>query len=171
MGALRELFPFGDLDDEVVGKAASRFATIDQDELGAGFAFGKAAIAAMEHLTSVLDESGLTPARWRLLMALVVQTGPDGATIGDLAGHLNVREPTITATVDRLEREGLVIRTRSDEDRRVVRVTLTKAGAKTVASLVPNVADRVSGFVGAMGGPEELRRIASRLESATLITT
>lgn len=166
MARIKELFPFGDLDDTVIAEAATRFPFIPVPQMAAGFDLAKAIVDAMEHLTSTLDEAALTPARWRLLMALVVQSGPDGATIGELAGHLDVREPTVTATVDRLEGEGLVVRTRDGSDRRVVRVTLTNEGAATVAGLVPRIADRVHRFVNAMGGPEDVRHLAARVRIA-----
>jgi DNA-binding MarR family transcriptional regulator len=36
----------------------------------------------------------------------------------------------VTGIIDRMEREGLVVRTRSTEDRRVVRIKLTEKGAR-----------------------------------------
>lgn len=166
MPTIRELFPFGDLDDDVAAIAAARFPGLPQADIGAGFALGKAIVVAMEHIAGVLDEFELTPARWRLLMALVIQATPEGATIGELAGHLQIKEPTVTATVDRLEQEGLVARTRSTEDRRVVRVRITDHGATTVTTLLPKVAARLSGFVAALGGSSEVRQIAARLTIA-----
>lgn len=166
MATIRELFPFGDLDDDVVERAVERFPVLPALQLGAGFDFAMTIVDAMEHFASILEDADLTPARWRLLVALAVQSGPDGATIGDLAGHLGVREPTVTATVDRLEREGLVERTRSTDDRRVVRVTITSDGATTVATVIPRIADRIGRFVGSMGGPEEVRDLAGRMRTA-----
>lgn len=165
MSAIRDLFPFGDLDESVVARAAERF-PIAAGPVGAGLVFGEAIIGAIEHLTKVLTEAGLTPARWRLLMALVVQAGQEGATIGELAEHLGIKEPTVTATVDRLEAEGLVARARSETDRRVVRVRLTPEGAVTVATLAPQVATRVTSFVTALGGPAEVRVLADRVTAA-----
>lgn len=166
MPTVRELFPFGDIDDEVVAEAAVRFPTVPAAELGAGFALGKAIVGTLEHFGAILDEARLTPARWRLLMALVVQAPPEGGTIGELAGHLQIREPTVTATVDRLEREGMVARVRDTDDGRVVRVELTDEGARTVAAVIPRVSARVSDFVAALGGPAEVRALADRIAAA-----
>lgn len=166
MATLSDQFPFGDLDDDVVAGAAQRFPGLPAAEVGAGFALAKGIVAVLERMTSVLDERDLTPARWRLMMALVVQAPPEGATIGELAGHLQVREPTVTGTVDRLEKEGLVDRRRSETDRRVVTVSLTPAGAAVVAELLPRIAGRTSAFVTALGGPDEVRALASRLVTA-----
>lgn len=166
MATLSDQFPFGDLDDDVVAVAAQRFPGLPAAEVGAGFALAKAIVAVLEGMTGILAEADLTPARWRLLMALVAQAPPEGATIGELAGHLQVREPTVTGTVDRLEREDLVRRTRSEADRRVVTVSLTPAGAAVVAELLPRIAGRTAGFVTALGGPREARTLASRLVTA-----
>jgi DNA-binding MarR family transcriptional regulator len=166
MATIRELFPFGDLDDDVVARAAERFPVLPASELAAGFDLAKTIVDAMEHLASTLEDAGLTPARWRLLVALVVQSDPEGATIGELAGHLGVREPTVTATVDRLEREGLVGRARSSEDRRVVTVTITNDGAAVVATVIPRIADRIGRFVASLGGPDEVRGLAGRVRTA-----
>jgi DNA-binding MarR family transcriptional regulator len=45
------------------------------------------------------------------------------------------REPDVTRLLDRLEKDGLVGRVRSDTDRRVVRISITKAGRSLLAEL------------------------------------
>ncbi len=58
--------------------------------------------------------------------------GTDGAlTMGELARRLGVTEKTVTGVVDRLEREGYLVRERSAADRRVVRCRLTPEGQQT----------------------------------------
>lgn len=163
---IRELFPFGDLDDSVPARMAARVEGLPVDDLGAALQLGTAVVAMLETLSRPLDDAGLSPARWRLLVALAAQAGPDGEPIGTLAGRLGVREPTMTATVDRAERDGLVARHRSPSDRRVVVVRLTERGAGTIDAMVPRVARRLSAFVAALGGPEEVRATADRLSTA-----
>ena len=166
MPSIKELFPFGDVGDDTVTAAAERFPGLPAAEIGAGFELGKSIVATLQFFTDLLAESGLTPARWRLLVALVLQSPPEGGTIGDLAGHLQVREPTVTATVDRLEEERLVERRRDAADRRVVRVVLTTQGAATVAEVIPRVSDGFRAFVTRMGGPEDVRELAHRVSTA-----
>ena len=48
--------------------------------------------------------------------------------MSDLAGHADTSQASLTGIVDRLEDRGLVQRTRSAEDRRVVEVSLLPAG-------------------------------------------
>ncbi|MCP3059395.1 MarR family transcriptional regulator [Myxococcus sp. K38C18041901] len=62
--------------------------------------------------------------------------GQDGAlTMGELARRLGVTEKTVTGLVDRLEREGHLVRERTAEDRRVVRCRLTADGLQTYQRL------------------------------------
>lgn len=51
-------------------------------------------------------------------------------TMKDLAGSLKVSYPTVTGLIDRLERNGYVIRVRNNLDRRVVNVKLSDKGLK-----------------------------------------
>lgn len=164
--SIRELFPFGDLDADVPHRMAERFAGLPADEIAAALGLGNAVLSMMEILTVPLEEAGLTPARWRLLIALAGQAGPEGETIGRLAGRLGVREPTMTATVDRAEREGLVRRRRDPSDGRVVLVSLTEVGARTMAKMVPVVAARLAAFVSALGGPDAAAELTRRLSAA-----
>ncbi|HEX2033987.1 MAG TPA: MarR family transcriptional regulator [Chloroflexota bacterium] len=68
---------------------------------------------------------GLHPGQDRLLAELWVQ---DGISQTELARRLGVEQPTVTKTLQRLERAGLVRRQRDPEDNRQVIVSLTVAG-------------------------------------------
>src|SRR5579885_3150816 len=74
----------------------------------------------------------LTRAQLRIL-ALLRQEGP--ATVGQLAAHLGVTLPSITATVDRLVQQGLVSRADDPSDRRRVINQLTPAGVALIERL------------------------------------
>jgi DNA-binding MarR family transcriptional regulator len=161
-----ELLPFGDVDGAVVARMAERFPALPADRVLAGLEMGQAVVSVIDALSSALADHGLSPARWRLLVALVAQTERGEATIGDLASHLGVREPTVTATVDRAERDGLVARRRNPADRRVVVVGLTDQGRELVGTLVPVVASRVSALVDGFGGPEATRDLARVIAAA-----
>jgi DNA-binding MarR family transcriptional regulator len=73
--------------------------------------------------------SGLTPARLSALSVLVFG-GP--RTVGELAAAEGVRSPTMSRLVTEMEAEGLVERRASTDDRRVVVVTATGTGRRTV---------------------------------------
>ena len=59
-----------------------------------------------------------------------LRSGP--LRITDLASRMHVAQPTMTELVGRLERDGLVCRTRGVEDLRVVLVALTRHGAEVM---------------------------------------
>lgn len=56
-------------------------------------------------------------------------------TMGDVAAALRLDLSTITRLVDQLEGKGLIRRARSEEDRRVCRLSLTRKGANLVGTI------------------------------------
>jgi DNA-binding MarR family transcriptional regulator len=51
-------------------------------------------------------------------------------SLSELSDKIRAQNSTVTGIIDRMEREGLAVRVRSTEDRRVVRIHLTEKGAK-----------------------------------------
>lgn len=51
-------------------------------------------------------------------------------SLSELSWKIRARNSTVTGIIDRMEREGLVARRRSDEDRRVVHIELTAKGRR-----------------------------------------
>jgi DNA-binding MarR family transcriptional regulator len=82
-----------------------------------------------------LGVHGMTHAQWAPLFKL--HQGKC-ATVAELARELDLDPGATTRAVDRLEAKHLVRRTRSSEDRRVVRLELTDAG-RQAAQAVPAV--------------------------------
>ncbi len=70
-------------------------------------------------------------------MKVLAESAP--IRVSDLARRMYLRPPTVVGILDRLEQQGQVARTRSAEDLRVVTVTLTAKGKKTVGK-IPQVA-------------------------------
>jgi DNA-binding MarR family transcriptional regulator len=79
--------------------------------------------------------AGLTPAQHQLLLAIRGHAGAAGPTIGDAADALLLRHHSAVGLVDRAEAAGLVRRHVDRDDARVVRLTLTAAGSRRLASL------------------------------------
>ncbi|MEV4422836.1 MarR family transcriptional regulator [Patulibacter sp. NPDC049589] len=80
---------------------------------------------------------GLGTGEMRILGQLGAVGGVGGATpIGELGRSAGLNAASTSATVDRLEADGLAVRVRDTEDRRVVRVELTPEGRETVARRV-----------------------------------
>ncbi|MEP7216586.1 MAG: MarR family transcriptional regulator [Anaerolineaceae bacterium] len=91
-------------------------------------------IRAASVMVAVMEERalrplGLTHAGYRLLCELWIK-GP--LELRDLAAFMIVSRPSIVGTVDTLEGNGLVERTRSTLDRRLVSIVLTPAGLQLV---------------------------------------
>jgi MarR family transcriptional regulator, organic hydroperoxide resistance regulator len=51
-------------------------------------------------------------------------------SLSELSDKIRAQNSTVTGIIDRMEREGLVQRVRSTEDRRVVHIRLTEKGSK-----------------------------------------
>lgn len=62
------------------------------------------------------------------MVILGILSRMDNAKMGDLSKTLGVTKSAVTGLIDRLIRAGLVRRSRSKEDRRIVRVSLTSKG-------------------------------------------
>lgn len=72
-----------------------------------------------------LDGYGVTLGNWFILRELFET---DGLVLRELAARLHLLSPSVVAAVDILEKRGLVLRQRSETDRRQVHVFLTKKG-------------------------------------------
>ncbi len=90
-------------------------------------AFTTELAAVNRKLRTLVDERargmGLTLARARVLMELARQ---DGLIQSDLAGLLDIEQPTLVRLVDGLERSGMVERRPVESDRRARGVFLTE---------------------------------------------
>jgi MarR family transcriptional regulator, organic hydroperoxide resistance regulator len=91
-------------------------------------------------------------------------------TIGDLSlselsDRIRAQNSTVTGIVDRMEREGLVQRVRSTEDRRVIRIRLTAKGAKLAAEVPVEPMEILRGALGGLSGVEtrELLRLMTKV--------
>ncbi len=82
----------------------------------------------------LLKAHGLSPAQYNILRILRGQA--DGRLPCRQIGlRMVTREPDVTRLLDRLEKDGLAQRLRSDADRRVVMISITAAGLRLLASL------------------------------------
>lgn len=70
----------------------------------------------------------------------------DGLSMSDLSRALLVSNGNATAVVDRLERDGLVIRTPVANDRRTVRATLTDEGMRVFEAMATAHEREVNGL-------------------------
>jgi MarR family transcriptional regulator, organic hydroperoxide resistance regulator len=118
-----------------------------------------------EHSKRAEKDTGITgPQLW------AIKTIAEYAPIkgAELARRMYLHPTTIVGILDRLEARGLVVKTRSKVDRRIVEVELTEQG-KTLVANAPEVAQGLL-VKGLETLPEEnLRRISDGLEELVRI--
>jgi DNA-binding MarR family transcriptional regulator len=107
----------------------------------------------------------LTPSQFHLLTAL---EGGRALTVGELAGAAGVSSPTATRMLDGLEREGIVTREPSTDDRRRISVKTTPAGGRALRSARKRVDAARERLYGELSPDEreQAERLLSRLAEA-----
>ena len=97
-------------------------------------------------------------------------------TIGDLSlsevsDRIRAQNSTVTGIIDRMERESLVVRTRSTEDRRVVKIKLTDKGSRIARAIAVEPMEIFRGALDGLSAGETrdllkiLTKIARRVQS------
>lgn len=79
--------------------------------------------------------NGITPQQYQVLLALKGFPEREWATVGELAGRLQLRHHSVVELVDRAQMQGLVRRTPHPTDWRAVRVELSTDGERILARL------------------------------------
>jgi MarR family transcriptional regulator for hemolysin len=120
--------------------------------------------AIREYFEGALAEAGASLATWVVLYG-VERGGWDNQR--DLARDLRIEGATLTRHLDRMERDGLIVRTRDPDDRRQMRVDLTAEGHEVFRRL-KSVAQRTSkrAMTGVSADDRaHLRRILDRVRA------
>jgi MarR family 2-MHQ and catechol resistance regulon transcriptional repressor len=130
--------------------------------LDAYIKLARAAAAAEASINRHLADVGLTTSQFGVLEALW-HLGP--LSLGQLADKILKSSGNLTLVVDNLVKRGLVTRSRSDRDRRVVTAVLTPEGESAIAELFPRHVERVvSAFEGLSATEQEtLARLCRKL--------
>lgn len=120
-------------------------------------------------IAAVFEELQLTPPQIHTILWI----GHDGPmTMGELSRRVGITEKTITGVVDRLEREEQVTRQRDPEDRRLVRVVLTRRGVALFKRLSRTMTEQMTFLMSRVDPADRrilldtLRRILDQLASA-----
>ena len=125
----------------------------------------RAAEAVTVALHRNLAVKRLTSSQFGVLEALF-HLGP--LCQGELAGKLLRSGASVTSVVEGLEKRGLVVRQRTEEDKRFVRVALTGKGRKLIEEIFPGHARTAARLFAALTADEqdELRRLCRTLGMA-----
>jgi DNA-binding MarR family transcriptional regulator len=97
-----------------------------------------AASELRSNIDRVLAEANLTGEQFNILRILR-GAGAKGHPSGEIGCRMIDRSPDITRRIDALEKQGLVTRKRSTDDRRIVQVHITKKGLATLDAITPKV--------------------------------
>ncbi len=108
-------------------------------------------------LSRLFREHGLTLSRFNLLRNLILADRP--LTCGEMGQRMLQVVPAITSLVDHLEQQGLVERTRSAEDRRVIHVRITEAGRRLAAETMKPLEALEQRLMGELDRDELLRLV------------
>lgn len=92
-----------------------------------------------------LSLTGFEALRW------IADSPGERATMGQLADALGLSRPGVTSTVSRLVRDGLVLRERFGDDRRLLHARLTPLGRQRVADAVHTHDDLVAYLLTMLG--------------------
>jgi DNA-binding MarR family transcriptional regulator len=113
-------------------------------------------------LQDALKEFGVAPGQFAPLVMLFEE---DGLTQAELCRRINVEQPTMANTLERMERDGLVKRKADSDDRRRAHVFLT-ARAKDIQAQVMEAARAVSNRTVAKltaGEQDDMFRLVARM--------
>lgn len=141
-------------------------------ETSLGYLLNRAALLLRQELMSRLAAAGIdaTGEEWAILAMLEAHgTMPVNA----LAERTLKDRTTVTRLLDRSEARGLLVRTRSDADARIVNVALTKVGRATVARMAVLAEGLLFEVTKGMtkkdlaATSETLRKLVERLASTT----
>lgn len=116
-----------------------------------------------QRLQARLRNQGIKPSRWRV-MSVLRSCGT--LTIGKIAEHTLMEQPTVSRVITQLENDGLVIRQVSVGDSRATEVSLTPAGIAKLDAIVPNAYHHEHQALAGLSRAElaVLRSILGRIE-------
>jgi MarR family 2-MHQ and catechol resistance regulon transcriptional repressor len=101
-----------------------------------------------------IEQHGLTQPQFGVL-EMLGHLGP--LTTGEIVKRMLVTGGCVTVILDNLEKDGLVERARSSEDRRVVTVKVTTKGESTFKSIFQKHADRVTELASVLSDEEQIQ--------------
>jgi DNA-binding MarR family transcriptional regulator len=120
----------------------------------------RAAQACVRTATAALKPFGLTPAQFNVLRILRGAGAPLAAS--RICERMIHDDPDLTRLLDRLEAAGLVAKARDGRDRRVMNVTITAQGLRTIAKASAAVSGCLTDRFASLG-PQRLATLAALL--------
>jgi DNA-binding MarR family transcriptional regulator len=97
----------------------------------------------------LLKGADLSPTQYNVLR--ILRGAPEGLACGEIAGRMITRDPDVTRLLDRLEKRGLIARSRESQDRRMVLTRITPEGLRTLSELDQPIQDMHRQQLGHLG--------------------
>lgn len=117
-----------------------------------------------QEIKKELSKEKLTIPQLEIIGCLVPSKG---LSLNELAERLLVTGGNVTGLIDRLEREGLVVRERNEKDRRIIYAKLTPKGRELWNTIMPNYQACISKLTTILN-PEEKRELSRLLKKIIL---
>ena len=111
----------------------------------------------------VFKAADLSPTQYNVLR--ILRGTPEGLPCGEIASRLITRDPDVTRLLDRMEKRGLIARTRESRDRRMVLARITPEGLTLVDGMDEPVQKIHKKQLGHLG-KERLRALGELLAAA-----
>jgi DNA-binding MarR family transcriptional regulator len=114
-------------------------------------------------LIGVLKQEDLSMTQYNVLR--ILRGAPEGLPCGEVANRMITHDPDITRLLDRLEKRGLISRTRESKDRRMVMARIAPQGLKLLGRLDEPVQEAHRKQLGHLGR-ERLRALTALLRAS-----
>ena len=114
----------------------------------------------------ITQTAGVTPVQCRVLQ-IIGETGQ--TTAKTIAQRMRVSQATVTSLVDKLVRDGMVLREKSTLDRRQTNIHITTKGKKTLADAPDPLQQRFVRKFSAMEDWEQAMLVASLERIAAML--
>ena len=96
-------------------------------------------------------------------------------SVGEVAKNVSLSQGTVTGILERMEKRGVVVRQRSNQDKRRVMVRITESGNKILSNAPPIMQERFLGKFSQLEGWEKtmilsaLQRLVFMMDAKTLV--
>src|SRR5262249_31522734 len=114
-------------------------------------------------LVPVLKDEDLSSTQYNVLR--ILRGSPEGLACGEIGCRMITRDPDVTRLLDRLEKRGLISRSRETADRRTVTARITPEGLKVLSRLDEPVQSAHRRLLGHLGR-ERLKALTDLLQIA-----
>lgn len=130
----------------------SQYGTKTDQALSLWVKLSRAAATFGKKASDQIQTTGLTQSQFGVIETL---GHLGGMTMCEISRKMLVSGGNMTVVVDNLEKQGLVERVRSKEDRRAIRISLTPAGKQVFERIFPEHAAYVTRLASALSSKEQ----------------